>query len=169
MAPISFPARLKQLADEAPDRVAITCDGRQITRGQLEARADTLARHLRDLGVGEGDLVTMALPNSIDWYVTALALWKLGATPQPVSYRLPAVELEAIIELANPPLVIGTDATPTSSRPLFKVSDWLRDNPAPSGDTEPLPDKISPAWKAPTSGGSTGRPKLIVSGDPAAM
>jgi bile acid-coenzyme A ligase len=26
---------------------------------------------------------------------------------------------------------------------------------------------VSPAWKAPTSGGSTGRPKLIVSGDPA--
>ncbi len=32
---------------------------------------------------------------------------------------------------------------------------------------DPLPDAISPAWKAPTSGGSTGRPKLIVSGDPA--
>jgi bile acid-coenzyme A ligase len=29
-----------------------------------------------------------------------------------------------------------------------------------------LPDAVSPAWKAPTSGGSTGRPKLIVSGDP---
>ena len=32
---------------------------------------------------------------------------------------------------------------------------------------DPLPDATSPAWKAPTSGGSTGRPKLIVSGDPA--
>jgi bile acid-coenzyme A ligase len=30
-----------------------------------------------------------------------------------------------------------------------------------------LPDVTSPAWKAPTSGGSTGRPKLIVAGDPA--
>ena len=28
---------------------------------------------------------------------------------------------------------------------------------------------MSPAWKAPTSGGSTGRPKLIVSGDPAVI
>ena len=33
----------------------------------------------------------------------------------------------------------------------------------------PLPDAVSPAWKAPTSGGSTGRPKLIVSGDPAEL
>jgi bile acid-coenzyme A ligase len=40
----------------------------------------------------------------------------------------------------------------------------------PDADALPLsldPDVVSPAWKAPTSGGSTGRPKLIVSGDPA--
>ncbi len=36
-------------------------------------------------------------------------------------------------------------------------------------DDGPLPDAISPAWKAPTSGGSTGRPKLIVSGDPSVI
>src|SRR5207342_415982 len=40
---------------------------------------------------------------------------------------------------------------------------------APPAETgaEPLPDAVSPAWKAPTSGGSTGRPKLIVAGQPA--
>ena len=38
--------------------------------------------------------------------------------------------------------------------------------PDPGLSDEPLPDVTSPAWKAPTSGGSTGRPKLIVSGDP---
>jgi len=32
-----------------------------------------------------------------------------------------------------------------------------------------LPDVVSPSWKAPTSGGSTGRPKLIVAGDPAEL
>ena len=43
----------------------------------------------------------------------------------------------------------------------------LGHEPAPEFSDEPLPDAVSPAWKAPTSGGSTGRPKLIVSGDPA--
>ena len=33
-------------------------------------------------------------------------------------------------------------------------------------DDGPLPDRVSPSWKAPTSGGSTGRPKLIVAGRP---
>jgi bile acid-coenzyme A ligase len=35
-----------------------------------------------------------------------------------------------------------------------------------SNDESDLPDAVSPAWKAPTSGGSTGRPKLIVAGQP---
>ena len=41
--------------------------------------------------------------------------------------------------------------------------------PAPAPEAAPLPDAISPAWKAPTSGGSTGRPKLIVAGQPASI
>lgn len=35
-----------------------------------------------------------------------------------------------------------------------------------SGDDRPLPVRISPSWKAPTPGGSTGRPKLILAGQP---
>ena len=41
---------------------------------------------------------------------------------------------------------------------------------APARDPQAeVPDVVSTEWKAPTSGGSTGRPKLIVSGDPAVM
>lgn len=168
MALISFPARLKQLAAADPDRPALTTSSGTLTRAQLEERADTFARYLRDFGVKAGDMVTLALPNSEGWFISAMALWKLGAIPEPVSPKLPPRELEAIIELADPPLVIGSEATPAPSRPFLDIAEWLAANPAPSSETEPLPDMTSVAWKAPTSGGSTGRPKLIVSGDPAA-
>jgi bile acid-coenzyme A ligase len=167
VAKISIPQRLKNLVAENPDRIALTTVNGSWTRARLEERADTFARHLRDLGVKQGDLVTMALPNTEAWHISAIALWKLGATPQPVSPRLPVRELEAIIELANPPIVLGTESTPAASRELLDVGAWLAANPDPSTETEPLPDAVSAAWKAPTSGGSTGRPKLIVSGDPA--
>ena len=52
---------------------------------------------------------------------------------------------------------------------LFRSSiptDWT---PDPGLSDAELPDVVPTAWKAPTSGGSTGRPKLIVSGDPAAL
>jgi bile acid-coenzyme A ligase len=164
---ISIPQRHKNIVAADPDRVWLTTVNGSWTRAQLEERADTFARHLRDIGVQHGDMVTMALPNTEAWHISAFALWKLGAIPQPVSPRLPARELEAIIELADPPVVLGTDATPHASRPLLDVPAWLAANRDPSPETEPLPDAVSPAWKAPTSGGSTGRPKLIVSGDPA--
>ena len=54
-------------------------------------------------------MVTIALPNSIAWFVTAAAAWKLGAIPQPVSYRLPDVELQAIVELADSKVVVGVE------------------------------------------------------------
>ena len=166
--PISFAARFAQLAADAPDRMAVTIDDRTVTFAELDRLGDDMARHLRSLGVGVDDFVTVAEPNSIEFVVACVACWKLGATPQPVSSRLPRLELEAIIELADPRVVVGLAddlvealAGPTrATLPIGFVAP-----PSPAG-AESLPDAVAAAWKAPTSGGSTGRPKLIVSGDP---
>src|SRR5690348_363610 len=103
----SFPKVLADLAAADPDRAAVTCGKQQLTRRELDVAADALARQLQRDGVQLGDMVTIALPNSVDWFVAAVACWKLGATPQPVSSRLPARELAAIVELADPPVVLG--------------------------------------------------------------
>ena len=157
---VSFAQRLTDLAAEDPDRIAITCGDARITRAELDVRTNRMARDLQAAGVQPDDMVTVALPNSIDWYVAFVACWKIGATPQPVSSRLPGRELEAIVELANPPVVIGAEVEGRTCIPLGYE---------PQGDGSPLPPMISKAWKAPTSGGSTGRPKLIVSGDPSVL
>jgi bile acid-coenzyme A ligase len=162
MPAISFARRLTDFADADPDHPAITCGDETATRAELEQRADALARELADGGVGVGSMVTMALPNSVDWFVTAVAAWKLGATPQPLSARLPRRELEAIVALAEPAVVVGAEAGSLGTRWCLPLEHRAVARPG----VEPLPDVISPAWKAPTSGGSTGRPKLIVSGDP---
>jgi bile acid-coenzyme A ligase len=165
MAMISYARRLTDLAQQDPDRPAVTCGDVSLTRRQLESAANRMGRVLADLGVGVGDMVTIALPNSTDWYVAACACWKIGAIPQPVSAKLPARELEAILELADPKAVIGVPTESAGGRAALPVGY----QPDPSIDDAPLPDVVSPSWKAPTSGGSTGRPKLIVSGDPAEL
>ncbi len=108
----------------------------------------------------QGDFVTIGLPNSIEFYEATVATWKLGAVPQPVSARLPARERQAIVDLAQPAIVVGADQAdhpghvciPAGFTPDSALAD------------DPLPDAVAPSWKAPTSGGSTGRPKLIVAG-----
>jgi bile acid-coenzyme A ligase len=151
---------LTDLARQAPDRPAVTCGDVTLTRSQLEARANRLARSYEALGVRHGDFVTIALPNSCEFIEVTCAVWKLGAVPQPVSSRLPNRELQAIIDLADSRLVVGAPDAMAPDRPHLNAGFV----PAPYISAAPIaPPRISPAWKAPTSGGSTGRPKLIVS------
>ena len=114
---LSFPARLRTLALERPDAPAITCAGETVTRAELESRGTRLARELQSYGVGVGDFVTIAIPNSVDWFVAYLAAWKLGAIPQPVSAKLPGRELGAIVDALSihGSGAAGTVATLTAS------------------------------------------------------
>lgn len=155
----SINAAIRAWAERDPDRPAITeivADGstrseRTVTRAELQASTNRLARQLQAAGVGHDDLVTISLRNGIAFYETALAALKCGATPQPISHRLPDREREAIIELVQPAIVV--------TEPI---------EPDLSVAATPLPDDpIASSWKAPTSGGSTGRPKIILSGAPA--
>jgi len=159
---ISFAAQLRDLTSRQPEAAAVTCGGSTLSRVELDRQSDALAVELRRLGVGIGAMVTVALPNSLDWFVAVVALWKLGATPQPVSARLPRRELEAVVALADPVVILGIDPDVLPGRVCLPIG---YQPPDPEGPVD-LPDVVSPAWKAPTSGGSTGRPKLIVSGDP---
>jgi bile acid-coenzyme A ligase len=147
------------LAEQNPSGPAITCEGRTVNWLELEKHTNRLARAYQQLGVCEGDMVTIALPNGIEFYESALAVWKLGATPQPVSTRLPQLEREAIVALANPTLVAGME--PGSLGARRTVAPGFA--PDPSLPDRPLPDRAARHWRAPTSGGSTGRPKIIVS------
>jgi bile acid-coenzyme A ligase len=152
-----FAVTLARQADDDPDRPAITSSGRTVTRRELDLSTNRLARAYAALGVEPNTFVTIGLPNGVEWFEAAIAVWKLGATPQPVSARLPRAELDAIIELADPSLVVGLDAVGRPVAPAgFEPDSQL--------SQAPLPLRAADAWKAPTSGGSTGRPKLIVAG-----
>lgn len=165
MTEMSMAMAIRSRAEADPHRPAITHEGVTVSRAELDAASNRVARAFAALGVGQDDLVTIALPNGIAHYVAAVACWKLGATPQPVSARLPFVEREAIVELADPKLVVGVEPGTHGARPCLPA-DWA---PDPSIDDGPLPDAVAGAWKAPTSGGSTGRPKIIVAGQPSTI
>jgi len=151
---------ITHLAEKDPDRPSITCEDYTINCKQLELKTNQLARAYKDMGVEPGDFVTIALPNSIEFYESCIAVWKLGAAPQPVSSKLPQIEREAIIELVNPSLVVG--ATVMGNRKTLPPG--FEPDPGLSG--KELPDRVTAYHKAMTSGGSTGRPKLIVAKTP---
>lgn len=149
---------LTALANAAPQAPAVTTDNETATRLTLERGANRRARALAASGIGKADFVLVALPNGIDFYETSFALWKLGAVPTIVSHRLPDAELGAIATLLDPKLMIGVDPIRAGGRAALSA-DWRPDDDI---GADPMPSAVSPHWKAMTSGGSTGRPKIIV-------
>jgi bile acid-coenzyme A ligase len=155
--PIS--TQISALAAAEPASPAVTCEGRTLTRTELDASTNRLARAYAELGVGVGDYVTIAMPNSIEWIQAVVACWKLGAVPQPLSARLPEAEFTGILDLKPRALIVGREdprgevpSVPADFAPDAALSD------------DALPAAVSPVWKSMTSGGSTGRPKLIEAG-----
>lgn len=144
MTRLTISRALTLLAAEHPHRVAVRDGEVVLTRRELDLASNRLARAFAAQGIEPDDLVTLRLPNSAFFVVAACAVWKLGATPQPLSPRLPDDEALAVIAAASPALVVTepVDAAAFSS--------------------DPLPDAAAASWKAPTSSGSTGRPKIVL-------
>jgi bile acid-coenzyme A ligase len=96
------------------------------------------------------DLVAFAFPNGPDFLALAFGVYRVGATPAPLSPKLPASEREAILAIMRPAA-------------FFAESDYGAALP----DADYVSAPVAKSWKACTSGGSTGRPKVIVDGRPA--
>ena len=75
---ISLGARLSQLAAQRPHRPAVSDQVRTVTWGELDRRTNRIARGLEAAGVRAGDLVTVGLPNSVDFVEACFGLWKAG-------------------------------------------------------------------------------------------
>lgn len=157
----TFGDALSHYAGRAPDEpVVIFLDEagqtHQLTRQQLDARSNQLAHALIERGVGRGDLVPIILPTSIEHVVAMAGILKAGGTPMPVNHKLPDTERDALIALANPKCRIVEH--PTADDELAATTDALNTYSHTSPER-----RVSCPVKALSSGGSTGRPKLIIS------
>jgi bile acid-coenzyme A ligase len=157
----SYGRVLSDLARAEPERVALVVEDDAITRAELEDRANALARACAARGVGPGDIVSLCLPNGVELVVAMFATWKLGAVPNPLSDRLTEHERDAILQRADPKLVLGVDSAEVGGRASLPAGF------EPADEAAPLLDVTPPHERALASGGSTGLPKLIIPKTPA--
>jgi bile acid-coenzyme A ligase len=154
-----------ELAEQKPSEAVLVCakeDGTDdvLSRAELESWTNRFARHLAVRGVKQGSFVAIILPTCVEHFVASLAAHKLGACPMPVNVRMPAAERDALIELGRPVAIIA-DAPELDGINRTEMAGLLSNTPA-YPDTPP-PDTLPQPAKAVASGGSTGKPKLIVS------
>jgi bile acid-coenzyme A ligase len=170
---MTFGRRLGVLASVHPDRAALVVahqagEESVVTFGELERRSNQAARRLAKEGVDEQSVVLVALPNGIAHAVASYAVWKLGACVLTMNSTLPDRERLLVLDSAR-----------TSGRELFVVDDggmWslpgigvdeLMD--AEQLSSEPLPEITPCPGTALATGGSTGRPKILVNPNPHTM
>jgi bile acid-coenzyme A ligase len=154
----TFSEQFAKLARDLGEVTAVVHPQGQLSFRELDENTNRAAGLFASLGVGVGDFVVVSTADCSLMIQASVAAWKVGAVPTPVSDRLTQPEFDAIVDLAGPALVVDDTDRPTSRQRIRDLS-GSRDF-----SVWPMDPVIGPHLKAPTSGGSTGRPKIIVSG-----
>ncbi|HEY3480959.1 MAG TPA: amino acid adenylation domain-containing protein, partial [Streptomyces sp.] len=153
-------------ADRDPGRVALIIpsepEAEVLTYGELEARANRLARHLRRLGVGPEVAVGLCVERSADLVVGLLGILKAGGLYLPLDPAYPRERLAFMLEDSRAPVVVTQErlASALSSGPRRVLLDADRQAIAAESGARPEPAASEAAYLIYTSG-STGRPKGV--------
>ncbi|WP_288100419.1 non-ribosomal peptide synthetase, partial [Herbaspirillum sp.] len=129
-------------ARRTPEKPAVTQGAEVLSYGELDRRAECLARRLRGRGVGPEDVVAVALPRTPELVVALLAVWKAGAAYLPLEPGTPPRRRQILLADAGVRLVLDGELDGDGDGAL------------------PAPDPDRTAYVLFTSG-STGRPKGV--------
>jgi acyl-CoA synthetase (AMP-forming)/AMP-acid ligase II len=157
-------------SDAVPERTALVCGDARRTYAQLEDRANRLAAHLADNGVGAGDHVALYLDNCPEYVEAMLAAFKLRAVPINVNYRYVADELRYLLDdsgavaVIHPPAFADTLAAVQADGERLTLqtgADYEAALAAASGERR-LIERSGDDHYIIYTGGTTGMPKGVV-------
>ena len=152
--------------ERTPDAVAILFNNERLTYSELNGRANRLAHHLKNLGVGPESLVAICLERSIEMVVGILGILKAGGAYVPLDPAYPRQRLSYIIDDTGARVLL-TQQNILESLPDFggdlvlmdaasdEIARLSSENPAGSASPE------NAAYVIYTSG-STGMPKGVL-------
>ncbi|CAL9664630.1 amino acid adenylation domain-containing protein [Streptomyces sp. enrichment culture] len=163
LPPTTLIGPIEAQAARTPDATALVSGDTVLTYGQLNTRANRLARHLRSLGAGPGAVVAVSVPRSAELVVTLLAVLKAGAAYLPLDPDYPAPRLTYMLQDAAPVCAVTDRAgrLPDGTGTELVVLEGLDVSAQPWTNPPRALTPAHPAYVIYTSG-STGRPKGVV-------
>jgi amino acid adenylation domain-containing protein len=154
-----------------PEATAVVCEGQRLTYGELNARANRLAHHLRLLGVRPDDRVAICVERSLEMVVGLLAILKAGGAYVPLDPGYPAERLAYMLTDSAPIVALthgaarasleGGLAGLTHRPPILDLEEdavWLHKSAV---NPDPAEIGLTPSHLAYViyTSGSTGKPK----------
>ncbi|MBA3712217.1 MAG: amino acid adenylation domain-containing protein [Pyrinomonadaceae bacterium] len=151
--------------ERTPNAPAIVSADQQITYGELNERANQLAHHLRQLGVGPSAVVGLLMDRSIQMMVGVLGILKAGAAYLPLNTDHPAARLSHQLSDAAATVLV-TETKLAAELPKYEGHVLCLDRDrnqiesAPLSNPEPVATPEDFVYVIYTSG-STGVPKGV--------
>ncbi len=153
-------------AERRPEAPALAFLHRELSYRALNSRANQLAHHLRELGVGPDTLVGVCVERSIEMMVAILGVLKAGGAYVPMDPGYPADRIALMLEDSEVGVLI-TQSTVRDSLPphggktVCIDSDWEHISRHSDENPESGVGPSNLAYTIYTSG-STGRPKGVM-------
>jgi amino acid adenylation domain-containing protein len=154
--------RFEEVARASPDLLAVVTNDEKLTYAQLDARADSIGRRLRAVGVGRETVVGICLPRRLDVLIAVLGVMKSGGAYLPLDLVQPLERRRFMLEDAGASALVTVPAWESelsggSLAVIHPDAGALDEDPLPAVDVEPG----DLAYVIYTSG-STGQPKGVM-------
>jgi amino acid adenylation domain-containing protein len=152
--------------ERTPDAVAVISEDHRLTYGELNRRANQLAHHLQESGVGPETLVGIYVERSLEMVVGLLGILKAGGAYVALDPTYPQQRLAFILSDAQPSLLLGkqqlVEELPNHELP-FVCLDTDQGVSAQEGENNPM-NEVTASNLACVfyTSGTTGRPKGVM-------
>lgn len=95
---ITVPQALDLAVEAYPELTALVCGSERVTYSEMRRRADSLAASFLEQGIGKGDIVTVQMPNWLEYIYVHYALARIGAITLPAIPLYRRREMSHILE-----------------------------------------------------------------------
>src|SRR2546430_49392 len=149
-----------------PDAIAAMHGSRQLTYGEVNARANEVARALLACGLTPEGVVGVVTERNLDWMTAVLAIFKAGGAYLPIEPHFPAERIARTLSRAGCRLVLTERGSTTmldqaldslsGVQKLFIAAAYEEGHPAGDLGLDVAPDQLAYIY---FTSGSTGEPK----------
>ncbi len=101
---------IAQVAQNQPNQIAIEGEGVAVSYGRMLREADSLARHLRDRGIGPESIVAILMEHSPELIVSILGVLRSGAAYLPIDPALPKERIAYMLEDSHARLLLTKES-----------------------------------------------------------
>lgn len=100
---------------------------RVLTWEELEDQTNKVANYLiKECGIKKGDIVQHLMTNSLEWYVTYMAVLKTGAVVSPLNFRFASADIKYACDVTKSKVFIMGEAFVSRVEPIMNEMDYCK-------------------------------------------